>query len=316
MKNKSNPRFLVLTALVVLFTTAIWSCKDDDPTLAELRDDKLTYLADSLRIADSLSRVNAAGVVNYAVTVVSGSTSTLYANATGPARTEDSKAVVADAIVTISQFGKIVKDTTDASGMVVFNGFFRSAVNVTVEKEGFTTVSYIAAVSIQDQTKNNTINFVGNIIPLFELTGANTATISGRATIQTDLTNKTRELVPDGTTVRASIDATNATFASRFLTSTLKNLQNYTTPTPAYSILYAGEVLQAAYSTGIVGSVTAGDYSITVPAAIDGLPLILEYSDVAANQTLFETSPYNVSTTYRNIFLGTTYTPTTIPAAG
>jgi hypothetical protein len=305
MKNKNKPqfRYLLSAVLVAFFAAAFWSCKDDSPTLADLRNDKITYLADSLRISDSLTRVNAAGVVNYAINVVSGSTSSIYSNYNGVGRSQGNKAVVADAIVTISQFGKIVKDTTDASGMVVFNGFFRSAVNVTIEKAGFTTVSYISAVSISDSTENNSISFVGNIIPIFETTGANTATISGKATIQTDLTNKTRELVPDGTTISASIDATNGSnFANRFLTDDLVNGMAYSNTT----ILYAGEILQAAYSTGIIGTVTNGNYTITVPSAIDGLPLNLHYSEIAADQKLFEQTgiiPGDRIATYRTLFM-------------
>lgn len=304
MKNKNKPqfRYLVSAVLVAFFAAALWSCKDDDPSLADLRNDKITYLADSLRISDSLKRVNAAGVVNYAINVVSGSTSTLYSNYDGVGRTKETKAVVADAIVTISQFGKIVKDTTDASGMVVFNGFFRSAVNVTIEKAGFTTISYISAVSVSDSTENNSINFVGNVIPIFETTGANTATISGRATIQTDLTNKTREFVPDGTTITAAIDATNSAFDDHFLTNDLVNGVSFSTNS---NILYVGEILQAAYSTGVVGSVTGGNYTITVPSAIDGLPLILEYSEIAADQKLFEQATIlgERTATYRTLFL-------------
>jgi hypothetical protein len=313
MKTRHNKNYLLLFALMLAFGATIWSCKDDEPSLEELRKDKLAFLADSLRISDSLKRINAAGVVNYAITVVNGSTSTMFNGSAGPGRTSATESALADAIVTISQFGKVQRDTTDASGMVIFNGFFRSAVNITIEKSGFTKVSYVAAVSILDTTPNSSISFVGNIIPLFETAGTNTASISGRATIQTNLTNKTRELVADGTTVSASIDATSPTFASRFLTT---NVANIYAPFTNTKVLYVGEILQANYSTGIVGTVTGGNYTITVPSAIDGLPLSLQYSDVAADQTLFETSPFNTASTYRNVFPGVTYTATAIPAAG
>src|SRR5687768_5488389 len=108
--------------------------------------------------------------------------------------------------------------------MVVFNGFFRSAVNVTVEAENFTTASYIAAVSHGDSTRNGSISFIGNIIPVFETTDANTATITVRATIQKNHTNNTRDLVPDGTAVTAIIDATASWFADRFMTDGIVNL--------------------------------------------------------------------------------------------
>ncbi|HEY0656682.1 MAG TPA: hypothetical protein VGD65_26290 [Chryseosolibacter sp.] len=284
MKTKNKPHFLLMAAIVAVFAAFTVSCnKDDDPSLADLREDKLQYLEDSLRISDSLRLIGNAGVVNYSITVVDGSTSSIYANG----RTNESKSAVDGAIVTISQYGKTLTDTTDASGTVVFNGFFRSAVNVTIKKTDYTSVSYISGVHIQDSTRTGTISFVGNIIPIFALTGANTANISGRATIETNLTNRTVELAPDGTTVSASIDATNnSDFSDKFLTTDIDD--RIYISSCGCEFVYVGNILQASYSTGIVGTVASGNYSITVPAAIDGLPLNLQYSDVAADQTLFQ----------------------------
>ncbi len=285
MKQKNNYRYLLMGLMMAVFSSAVMlSCKDDDPSLAELRDDKIAYLADSLRVSDSLRRLNQAGVVNYAITVVSGSTSTLFKSTSS--RTNGVDAVVGDAFVTIGQFGKVVTDTTDASGMVVLNGFFRGAVNITVAKPGFTTASFVVAVKNQDDTENGTINFVGNIIPIFETTGANTATISGLSRIQSDLTNTTLETVPTGTTLTVSIDAKAASFRTRFL----EPLDN-TDETGDNTVILAGRILDAAYSTGIVGATAAdGTYTVTVPSAIDGLPLTIAYSDIALNRLAFTDS--------------------------
>lgn len=316
MKPNFKSWITLSTFLSILAAATIWSCnKDDDPSFDELKESELAYLADSLALRDSLGRINQAGAVNYAITVVSGSTSTLYKN---DGRTEGTQNAVADAIVTISQFGKTETDTTDASGMVVFTGFFRSNVNVTIRKTDFTTMTYIAFVKGQDSTVNNTTTFVGNIIPIFELTGANTATISGRAIIETNLTNSVRELAPDGTTFTASIDATNnSNFSDRFLTSDIEFDPSYL-PCGGCRLL-VGYIVDAAYETGATGTVTAGNYTITVPAAIDGLPLTLEYSEVAANQTIFETvggsAPFNQAVVYRTLY-GSAFTPSAIAAAG
>ncbi|GCC53540.1 hypothetical protein SanaruYs_37850 [Chryseotalea sanaruensis] len=283
MKTNRVSRLLFALALASIFI-ATWSCNDDDgPSLQSLREDRLKFIEDSLRVSDSLRLTNNAGIVNYGVTIVDGSTSSFFANG----RTDATKAALGGAIVTISQYGKVVKDTTDASGIAVFNGFFRSAVNITIEAPGFTKVSYIAAVNIQDSTRTGTISFVGNIIPVFAITGANTSTISGRATIQTDLTNRERELVPDGTRVTATIDATNdSDFSDKFLTTDIDEYK-YTSGCGC-EFIYVGNVLQATYETGAVGTVANGDYTITVPTAVDGLPLTLQYSDIAANQTLYQ----------------------------
>ena len=287
MKTKSKPHVLIMTAIAAVMIAGIWSCnKNDDPSLTELREDKLQYLEDSLRISDSLKRINQAGIVNYAIVIVNGSTSSIYSNGTF-GREEKTATVVDGAVVTIGQYGKTATATTDASGLVVFQGFFRSSVTVTVTKAGFTTVTYLSAVNLTSSTSNGTISFVGNIIPLFETAGNNTATISGKATIQTNLTNKTRENVPDGTKILASIDTRNASFAQKFLTASVKNIQPLTSGCGC-DVVIAGEIMQASYQTGVVGTVTGGNYSLTVPSAQDGLPIALEYSEIGADQTLFE----------------------------
>jgi hypothetical protein len=290
MKTKSKPHYLIMAAIVAVFAAATWSCnKDEDPSLTELREDKLQYLEDSLRISDSLKRINQSGIVNYTLTVVNGSTSSLYKNPSGAGREKSVESLDA-ATVTISQYGKTETATTDATGMVVFTGFFRTSVNVTVQKTGFTTANFVIVTSVKDATANNTISFVGNIIPVFETTGANTATISGKATVQTNLTNKTRELVPDGTKLTASIDTKNSNFGPRFLTAAASGTLDNMNTVNANDILLAGEIVDAAYSTGVFGTVTGGNYTLTVPSAIDGLPISLQYSDIAADQTLFETT--------------------------
>ena len=288
MKTNLTKTFLFLT-MVAILSAAIWSCKDDDPSLEDLRTDRLAYLQDSIRISDSLKLTNNAGVVNYTIIVVDGSTSSIYNNDDTNGRTSGAKGVISGAAVTIGQYGKTMTDTTDASGMVVFNGFFRSTATITVSATDYTPVSYISAVHVQDSTRTGTISFVGNLIPIFPTTGANTSIISGRATLETDLTNTTRELVPDGTTVLAAIDATNGSaFGDRFLTNDIAD--DFFESSCGCQFTYVGAILQAAYGSGTVGSVTGGNYTITVPSAIDGLPLSIRYSDVAADQTLFETT--------------------------
>lgn len=286
MTNKTKSRFRFFLAMLVVFVT-IWSCQDEEPSLEQLRSDKLAYIRDSVRISDSLRLTNNAGVVNYAITVIDGSTSTIYQNSGGN-RSAETTSAVQGAIVTISQFGKTLKDTTDDAGLVVFNGFFRSAVNITIRRSDFTTVSYVAAVGIQDSTRTGTISFVGNLVPIFPLTGNRTATVTGRATVESDLTNRTRETVPDGTSVVVSIDATeDSDFSEKYLTGAVD--YDYVSSCGC-EFIYVGRILQASYSTGVVGTTTNGNYTITVPSAVDGLPLKIDYSDVALDQRLFETS--------------------------
>jgi hypothetical protein len=325
MTNKTKSQFRLLLAMLVVFAT-IWSCQDEDPTLDDIRQDKLAFLEDSLRISDSLRLINSAGVVNYSITVVDGSTSTIFKNGGTGNKTEAVDAAVADAIVTVSQFGKTESDTTDASGTVVFRGFFRTAINVTIRRADFTTVSYVTTVGIQNPTVNGTLSFVGNLIPIFPTAGPRTATISGRMTIQTDLTNRTRETVADNTPLTVSIDAKDSDFRDKYLMS--QGSFSFNAPVPrsdnsaglAYNFYYVGNIAQASYGTGVIGNTTGGNgsYSINVPTAIDGLPLSISYSDIAADQTLFqEVGEDQNRITQRVIFRGDeNLSPAALPSSG
>ncbi len=329
---ETNKLRMGLAMMLCIIAALVWSCKDEAVDLTASRSQ---FVLDSLKLADSLARVkdateraefeadrayerakdsleavNQGGGISYAVNIADGSAS----SSTG--RTET---LVTGAIVTISQFGKTVTQTTSSNGMAVFSGFFRNSLNVTITKAGFTSLNYIVALAEDNNTPNGTQHFVGNIVQLFPTTGANTATISGKATIQTDLRNKTRELVPDGTTLSVGIDADAIDFHDNYgpanstdiVKEFLSGDQNFNANT-----YYVGDILVANYETGIVGSVTGGLYTVTVPAAFDGLPLKLDYSQIAADQTLYETSgtiPGDRTATYRTLF-GPGIAASTIPA--
>ncbi len=327
---ETNKLKMGLAMMLCIVTALVWSCKDEAVDLTASRS---KFVLDSLALVDSLARakdaqdrkefisdrtydslvaLNQAGLVTYAINVVDGSASSM-----SNGRTESTQTLVTGASVTVSQFGRTQTQTTTANGMAVFNGLFRNGLNVTITKAGFTSANYIVGVKNDNATPNGQKGFVGNIIPIFPTTGANTATISGRMTIQTDLTNKTRELVPDGTTVLVGIDATGtgATgFRTKFLADGIsanlatvlvtdgsaKNMENY---------FYVGDIKQANYETGVVGSTTAGLYTVTVPAAFDGLPLSMTISDIAADQKLFTQASVNGVTGDRTITQRTLFGP-------
>src|SRR5687768_12117179 len=104
MKTRNKPHFLLMAGIIAVFAAFMVSCnKDEDPSLADLRDDKLQYLEDSLRISDSLRLIGLAGVVNYSISVVDGSASSIYAN---DGRVNKIQSALDGAVVTISQYGK------------------------------------------------------------------------------------------------------------------------------------------------------------------------------------------------------------------
>lgn len=312
---KSLLRNLLLILLLTHFAFLI-SCKKDDEIVIPKNAALNGYLKDSTIIADSLKRINSAGIINYTVAVVNGNSSALFRNnakLAGQASQKEVQTVLTGAVVTATQYGRTQVDTTDESGLAMLTGFFRGGINITIRKEGFTTITYIAHVSSTEETENNTIRWMGNIIPIFELAGERTSTITGKVTVETNLTNITRELAPSGTAVTASIHPTTS-FYEKFLKL------NYASGDASY---FGGEIASASYETGVAGAVNEeGMYSVTVPGAIAGLPIKLNFSDIAADQTVFETGDPNVDggfnriKTYRNLFRAFETSPTAVPAAG
>jgi hypothetical protein len=310
--NLKNLLFLLLAVLMI-----ITSCSKED--LEGINDEGEKDPRDKYyQMLDSLTAINAGGFVNYSVAVVNGSASALFRNPNNEAVSNESvsstnQSILEGAIVTASQYGKTQIDTTNTAGLVTFQGFLRGGINVTVQKSGFTSVTYIVNVGRKDSTLNNTTRWMGNIIPVFEVSGPRTANISGRVTIETDLTNDTRERAPNGTKISANI-LSGELFYNRFLNLT------YSSDAEQY---FGGEITGASYETGIYGTVNnEGNYSLTVPAATIGLPIELNFSDIVANQKLFETGDpnsvaggFNKTATYRTIFTQVG-TPSPVPASG
>ncbi|MCS6969346.1 MAG: hypothetical protein NZM39_12265, partial [Bernardetiaceae bacterium] len=150
------------------------------------------------RVLDSLDRINAGGRVFYTVTVVAAGNA-----AFGTGRVEEMEGVQG-ATVSVAQYGNIVTQTTGPSGMATVELRSGSA-NVVISAPGHTTVNYTVNLTADGNPVTNgnlpqapgngrTVH-VGNVIPLFPTTGAGTATVRGRAYIETNLTNEEAEFV-------------------------------------------------------------------------------------------------------------------------
>jgi len=219
--NKNTFMYPVRMTAVLAAAALVTSCAKDKFTEANALDLELKRLRteDSIRVArerqqriwennrlfyqrvlDSLDRINAGGRVFYTVTAVAAGNA---AFGTGTGRVEEMEGVQG-ATVSIAQYGNIVTQTTPASGMATVELRSGSA-NVVISAPGHTTVNYTVNLTADGNsvTNNNlplapgnghTIH-VGNVIPLFPTTGAGTATVRGRAYIETDLTNEAAELV-------------------------------------------------------------------------------------------------------------------------
>lgn len=167
------------------------------------------------RTLDSLDRENAGGRVFYTVNVISATSS-----AVAGGRTEESEGVTG-AVVTTSQYGRVVSATTQ-SGIATFelrSGEATVAVTAPAHTSADYTVNLTAPFSggqtgnsgsaaaqtagVVSAAKNGTTVYVSNVLPLFQAStdGAVMATIRGRVFIETDLTNDREEIV--GTTATA-----------------------------------------------------------------------------------------------------------------
>jgi hypothetical protein len=152
-----------------------------------------------------------------------------------------------------------------------------------------------------------------NAFPIFATAGPSVSTVTGRAFIETDLTNLTKEVVPAGTQVTATIDVTSGAFQNQYIQSVApgqlpnNNVTNLSNPALLNSVFPP-----RSFAIQYLGSATtnaSGDYTITVPgspagsASSGGVPIRFQYSDVVANKTFFVPQNGDVTTvTERNIY--------------
>ena len=299
MKRLKTNLILLTTILVVAFVT---SCRDEfteqdaikaaeDAAASEqlanedaLRleaelEGKLT--ADEIKLRDSLARLG--GLIHYTVAVVDAGNA---AFSNGNNRIKGTEAV-SGAVVSVAQNGVIASMTTGADGLAVFSNMRIGNVAVHVEVTDFTNVDFVADLTPLNNSAGNDFTSVhadlssqtrnaATQIPVFPTTGANTATISGMVTYESDLTNSTPEF--PATNVIAIIE------------SDFDFIETYIAPagSDANEDL-AGRVIRISYAgTSVSGAVdtATGAYSLTVPASASGLEYMIGTSDVITDQTL------------------------------
>lgn len=295
---KKQNYLLLLLACYGLMQTA---CKKDEPDVTN----NTTTVTNTYPATPGIDySLDTTVRLNYTVMLVSGTSFSV-----GFGKKADDH--VAGAKVVITQAGVKKEQVTDADGMATFTGFFKGALTVSVTRDDLTSVKYI--VTVNGAVKNSGAGKidVANIVPVFRTKNDPlTARITGRVTYQTDLTNTARETVPQGTQIVATIDVT----APSFFDTYLKVKNPY-----ILDSLQSGKILHFAYEAAFLDSTDAsGNYAITIPASVDGLPFKITVPELAASQKYYENATvagFNQSKTVRALF-SELQVPSPIPPAG
>jgi len=193
--------------------------------------------------------------------------------------------------VTVSQYGQILTSTTDASGIATFSDLRIGSVTVNVQKTGYCEIDFIAVLpALPDSVYVNAYSLVrqaGTMVPMFSMSD-DLSTISGIATVETDLTNDAPEPAAN-VKVTATIDVEDSHFVYKYLQM------------PFYDVVqcdycsfwefdYYALIRQIAFHSTVFETTTAADGSFTlqVPSTPDGLPYELSSDEFAADQSLLQ----------------------------
>ncbi len=243
-----------------------------------------------LELLDSL---NNAAIVQYSVNVISAADAGLL-------KSGNEVKGLTGAVVGINHAGNLVSATTNEYGTAVFKDMRGGNASVTIHADGYTDVTFIANLT-PDANQNQNYTFASTIVPLFPLSGEWMTDISGFVTYQSDLTNNTFEKA-EGVTVTATLDI-NDDFMNTFFPAN---------ESPGY-------IVQISYSSVLMTTKTDanGEYTLTVPAAAQGLDILIDVADVALDQkivlnTLNGEDIFGIQS-IRTIFGNAGIIPTTVP---
>lgn len=269
--------FVSLALASVVFNFS--SCTKDDLSEQE-----------RLEMLDSLNNL---AIVNYSVTVVSAADNGFFKSGTAAQG-------LLGATVNINHGSSVSTATTNELGMAVFSDMRAGSISVSIHMEGYTDVSFLTNLTHEAEMEQN-YTYASTIVPLFPLTGEGTATITGIVTLQSDLTNKTRELA-EGTVIYGTL-LTNAAFMNTYF-------PNNTGPGSVIQVNYSGAVLNATTDA-------QGNYSLIVPASVDGLDMVVDVSEFEMQQSIvlatLNGEEVNGIQSVRTIFGNASVTPTAIP---
>ncbi|HAZ04149.1 MAG TPA: hypothetical protein DCY97_18560 [Marinilabiliales bacterium] len=276
------------------------SCSKDEFTeedATNAQKEIISYQDSIDHVRDSLNHIG--GIIQYSVSVIPVNGGTGFSGGSS-LKSGNSVKSLSGAVVSVSQHGLLLKDTTDETGIAVFNDLRVGTVNVNVIAADYTGANFIAEIAPEDDPNVNTyyevLRHAATMVPVFSLTEG-TSNISGKLSYETDLTNTAPEIASD-VTVIAMIDVDNSTFQENYFNDLWDDDFGK----------YHAKIVQIAYTdiTGSAVSDATGAYSIEIPSAADGLPFKLEISDIAVDQQLLMSTlndqPVNGVQVVRTIF--------------
>lgn len=272
------PRVLNLVFGLAAASMVVISCKDDFT-----EEDLLNKQAE-------LAKDN----VELAVLVYNGSVAFSTGGNSG-GRTAEEKGL-AGIDVTISLNGTATTVQTDANGLANFTGLSQGTVAGVIKGTDITTTNFVVSIKKDENATAGKVGSVinaGVIIPVYETSGPNTATVSGRATCETNMLNNTRENVPDGVNVAFSIVPRESSYGYDYEYDYYEG-EYYPTFFPffgqteqkAQESLANARVESISYEGNFVATIAGGNYSITLPTAHEGLVFNVQFSDFTANQDI------------------------------
>lgn len=266
---------------------------------------------EQILLLDSLKKVG--GVINYSVAAVIASESSWWNDYMSLYdKGEKSQMGLDGATVTIAQHGRLLKVTTDASGIASFNDLRIGTANVNISKTGFTEVDFVVDLPpltegsntsgfLDDndgyyvefdstQTTNKIVDVVRHVatmVPVFSLT-TNLSTISGKATVETDLTNRTPEVAAN-VKIKGVIDVNDYNFWAKYIyTPDLIDYWDYNLRPQEGFKTYYGAIKQIAFHSTVSTATTdaAGLFTLQVPSTPQGLPIDFQVDEFALDQKL------------------------------
>ncbi len=291
---------------------------------------------------DQLEKANAGGKVFYTVIPVRGTD--MVSGSGGPTQGGRTENAIANAVVTITQFGRvstvgmtsmpsgsgggpITTPTTPianvnfaANGVFTFGDLRSGEVTVNITAANMTEVNYVANLTPDGGVPNNATIYVGNVVPMFELSTDATrmATVRGNVYYEGDLTNDREEPLTNevfnggaGTGTRsivtAAIDMTRNDgsvnglpyFHQRFLAeSNGEGVNSFGVPVRSGAIqriAYSAtpptgstDILRSGLTAGTqAGGMNVSTYSMLVPSTAGGLPIQLRFAEFADYRTYY-----------------------------